>query len=136
MESQFAIDPIDPVSFTIHRTGAEINKMGLMFSSGLDFLCRHELMSPMRGANHNLNDRQIWEDLKSNSVTEGRSFSNPPSMFRGSDASIIRHLNSHNLAFKSRFEKETNMMHYNVVGRLIFRKRQHDHRIARQRDRI
>jgi hypothetical protein len=44
LESQFAIDP---ASFTIHRTGAEINEAVLMFSSGLDFLCRHELMRSM-----------------------------------------------------------------------------------------
>jgi hypothetical protein len=47
LESQFAIDPIDPASFTIHRTGAEINETVFMFSSGLDFLSRHELMRPM-----------------------------------------------------------------------------------------
>jgi hypothetical protein len=47
LESQFAIDPIDPVSFTIHRTGAEINETILMFSSGFDFLCGHEFMRPM-----------------------------------------------------------------------------------------
>jgi hypothetical protein len=47
LESQFAINPIDPRSFTIHHTGAEINETILMFSSGLDFLCRHELMRSM-----------------------------------------------------------------------------------------
>jgi hypothetical protein len=94
LESQFASDP---PSDTIRHTGAEINEMSLMFSSGLDLLCRHELMKPMKDANHNLNDRQIWEDRKSNSVTEGRQFWNPPLMFRRSDASTIRHVNIHNL---------------------------------------
>jgi hypothetical protein len=37
LDSQFALDPIDLASFTIHRTGAEINETVLMFSSGLDF---------------------------------------------------------------------------------------------------
>jgi hypothetical protein len=47
LESQFAIDSIDPRSFTIYHTGAEINETILRFSAGFDFLCRRELIRPM-----------------------------------------------------------------------------------------
>jgi hypothetical protein len=77
VESQFAVDPIDPGSFAVHRTGAETNEMDLTFPSGFDFRCRHELKKPIEDAGHNLNSKQIWEDLKRYSVTEGKPLSNP-----------------------------------------------------------
>jgi hypothetical protein len=85
-----AVDPIDPVLFIIYRTGAEINEMVLTFPSEFDFLCRHELRRQMEDADHNLNDRQIWEDLKRNLLTEGRPLLNPASMTIRLDVNTIR----------------------------------------------
>jgi hypothetical protein len=105
LESQFAIDPIDPASFTIHQTGAEVNEAIPMFSSGLDFLCKHELMRPMGDANHGLNDKQIWEALKSHPVTAGRPLSNLPSMFIRSDVRTICQVNIHELNIQITIQK-------------------------------
>jgi hypothetical protein len=93
LKSHFSVDPIDPVLFVIHCTGAEINDMVLTFLSGLSFLCGYEPKRPMEDADHNLNNRQTWEDLKRNSLTEGRPLSNLLSMFLQLDANNIRQVN-------------------------------------------
>jgi hypothetical protein len=83
LESQFGIDPIDSAQFTLHRPGAEVNEIVLTFPSGLDFRCRHELRKVMEDADHDLINRHTSEDLKRNSVAEGRPLLNSPSMFLG-----------------------------------------------------
>jgi hypothetical protein len=89
-EAQFAIDLIYLELFTIHGTGAEINAMVPTFPSGVDFLCRYELKRSVEDADHNINDIQVWEDLKRNSVTQSWPSSNPTSMFLCLDANTIR----------------------------------------------
>jgi hypothetical protein len=97
LESQFAVHPINPALFTIHSTGPEINEMIHAFPSALHSLWRHELRGSMEDADHNLNYKQIWEDLKRNSATEAKSLINRPSMFLRVDTNTIYWFNTREL---------------------------------------
>jgi hypothetical protein len=93
LTSQFAVERHDLTLYQMRRRGTKVNEMVLTFPEGLNFLCHHELGREIQDADYNLKYRRIWDRLRMNSVSEGLSISNPPSMFLRIHGNSIRQVN-------------------------------------------